>query len=142
MSWHEAVRRNWRRTTAFLLASTQPCITIRDEELQAIRAHRVLVGVGPDDLAGWEPGASWMLAVVLCPGDSTDALAAWARRHRIDASRVHFYLHPDAPLKVLNGWAEGGFPTDRVDTDVDSWQRLHKLFGLALSDRIVLDWAT
>lgn len=138
--WARVVRDNWHRTTAYLLASTRPCIEIRDDELDAVRDRRVLVGVGPKDLEDWSPSGSWMLAVILCPGDSTEHLAAWAKEHRIDETRVHFYLHPDTPWDVLKPWDDAGFPTDRVDDDVDSWKRLHRLFGLALNDRVAKDW--
>lgn len=139
--WRETVRANWKKTAAFLLASAQPCIKIRDDELAAIKANRILVGLSPRDLQAWSPPASWLLAVVLCPGDTTTEVTAWARKSRADASRVHFYLHPDADRQVLAAWHEAGFPTERVDTDVDSWKRLHQLLGLALADRIVADWS-
>jgi hypothetical protein len=138
--WRATVRANWKKTTAFLMASTQPCIHIRDDELAAIRENRVLVGLGSRDLEAWSPPASWMLAVMLCPGDDTKAVTAWARENRVDFSRVHFYLHPKTDPVALQAWHEAGFPTERADSDVDSWKRLHQLLGLALSDRIASDW--
>lgn len=139
--WYEVVREHWRETTAFLLAESDPCIEIRDAELEAIEGNRVLRGGSFADLEAWEPPASWMLAVLLCPGDSTQRLASWAAKHAIEAERVHFYLHPDTSWEALRGWHEAGLPTDRVDDDIDSWERLHRLFGLALSERIVRDHA-
>lgn len=139
--WYETVRRNWKKTTAFLLAGRHPCLTIRDDELDAIRDNRVLVGLSFEDLEAWSPEGSWMLAVLLCPGDSTEPLVDWAEEHSIDPSRVHFYLHPETSWEVLRAWHEAGYPTDQVDDDIDTWERLHRLFGLALSERIVKDWA-
>ena len=138
--WRATVRGNWRKTTAFILASAQPCIKIRDDELAAIKSNRVLVGLSAQDLHSWSPASSWMLAVLVCPGDTTEDVAAWARRGKADPSRVHFYLHPEARKEVLAAWHGAGFPTERVDDDVDSWKRFHHLFGLALADRIVADW--
>lgn len=137
----EVVRENWERTTAFLLAGSEPCVEIRDDELEAIQGNRVLVGRSFEDLEAWDPSGSWILAVILCPDDSTQRLADWALERGIDAHRVHFYLHPRTSWDALEPWNEAGFPTERVDDDVDSWQRLHRLFGLALSERIYQDWA-
>lgn len=127
----------WTETRGFLLASTEPCLSIRDEELAAVRDNRVLVGV--DDLADWEPPESWLLGVVLCPGDGVAPLVAWMSRRRRDADRVRFYLHPETPVEVLRPWAEAGLPVRRVQADIASWQQLHKRFGLALNDRVYAD---
>lgn len=139
--WHDVVRRHWQKTTGFLLASTEPCVEVRDDELAAIEERRVLVGLSIEDLEAWDPPRSWLLGAVLCPGDSTEPLAAWAKDHDVDPSRVHFYLHPDTPWSALLPWDDAGYPTDQVDDDVDSWTRLHRLFGLALNERVVKDWA-
>lgn len=138
--WHETVRAHWEETTGFLLARSEPCITIRDEELEAIKGNRVLVGVSIKELEGWDFPASWILGVLLCPDDSTERLVEWVDEASIDTTRVHFYLHTDASWDVLQAWHDAGYPTDRVDDDIDSWQRLHRLFGLALNDRVVKDW--
>lgn len=134
------LRQNWEKTTAFLLAGSDPCITIRDEELEVIQGNRVLVGLSFDDLRTWEPSGSWMLAVLLCPGDTTERLATWAAKRDIDTGRVHFYLHPETSWGALETWHEAGYPTDQVDDDIDSWERLHRLFGLDLSEQIYKDW--
>lgn len=139
--WYEIVRQNWQKTTAHLLADTEPCIKIRDDELEAIEENRVLVGLSFEALDAWVPSGSWMLAILLCPGDDLTRLISWAGEHEIDPSRVHFYLHPDTPWQILEPWRKAGYPTDRVDDDIDSWERLHRLFGLALSERIVKDWS-
>lgn len=136
--WYETVRANWPRTTGFLLASQDPCIKIRGEELDAVRGRRVLVGVGPESLATWVPPESWLLAVILCPGDDVEALLVWAKRHRVDSGRVMFFLHPKADAEILRPWRDAGYSTARVDT-VASWPLLHKLFGLALNDRVYED---
>ncbi len=138
--WSQTVRENWTKTTAFLLASAQPCIAIRDEEVRAIKANRVLVGLSASDLEAWHPPSSWMLAVLVCPGDTTLDVTAWVRSRKADPRRVHFFLHPGTKWGALDAWADAGFPIVSLDDDIASWERLHKRLGLALSDRIVADW--
>lgn len=138
--WFATVRDNWRKTAGFLLASREPCLGIRDDELDAIRGNRVLVGFGPDDLDSWTPPASWLLAAILCPGDDVRPLVLWTKRHRADTARIAFFLHADTDVEVLRPWKDAGFATDRVDV-VASWRELHKLLGLALNDRVYADWA-
>ncbi|MCA1810638.1 MAG: hypothetical protein LC623_01340 [Halobacteriales archaeon] len=136
--YHTVVREHWPKTTGILLASQHPCIGIRDTEVRHIR--RLLLAAHPDDLGTLKPPPSWVMGVILCPGDSTEPLAAWARRHRADGRRVWFYLHPDAEAEALRPWRDAGFRTDQVDT-VSSWQELHPLFGLALNDQVYADFS-
>ncbi|HLE48384.1 MAG TPA: hypothetical protein VI818_08815 [Candidatus Thermoplasmatota archaeon] len=136
--WYTVVRAHWRKTTGFLLASREPCLTIRDQELASVKG-RSLSSRDPKDLAGWAPPKSWILGVIVCPGDRIDGVVAWVRGHRADPNRVWFYLHPTTPLETLRPWADAGFDTDQAAT-VSSWRELHKLYGLALNDRVYGDW--
>lgn len=136
--WFGVVRMFWNRTTGFLLASREPCLQIRDRELMAVRG-RALASRDVADLARWQPPDSWLLAVIVCPGDSIDPIVEWTKRHRADPTRVRFFLHPAASPSVLKSWQAAGYPTDRVDIVAD-WKELHKLFGLALNDRAYADW--
>jgi hypothetical protein len=140
--WHGLVRRNWGKTTAFLLATCQPCLEVRDREVAAVGDNRNLQVLQAGDLAGWQPNGSWLLAVLLCGGDETRSLASWARKQRIDAGRIHFYLHVDASLETLEGWHQAGLPLGRVTDGIDDWKRLHKFLGLALNETIAQDHAT
>lgn len=137
-NWYEVVRRHWRRTKGFLLASREPCVTIRDQELRAVLG-RSLATRNPEDLAKWTPPESWILGVILCPGDRIDEVVAWLHRHKADPGRIWFYLHPATPPETLRPWVEAGFETDQAAT-VSSWRELHKLYGLALNDRVYADW--
>lgn len=137
--WTHTVRSNWEKTQGFLLASTEPCLAIRDDELAAVRDNRILVGVGLADLAGWTPSGSWILGVVVCPTDDVGPLVDWMAKQRKDADRVYFYLHPSTKGDVLRPWLEAGFPTHNVSLHIDTWERLHKRFGLALNDRVYAD---
>jgi hypothetical protein len=111
---------------------------IRDEEFRAVTG-RALVGRGISDLERWQPPMSWILGVIVCPGDSVGPVAAWARRHETDPQRVWFYLHRDVRPEVLAPWEDAGFGPAQVDF-VSDWRSLHKLFGLALNDRVYADW--
>ena len=136
--WFGVVRTHWRRTTGFLLASREPCLSIRKTEIQAVRG-RSLVGREVQELEGWTPPRSWLLAVILCPGDDVNPIVAWARRHKVDPDRVWFYLHTTTPIEVLRPWADAGHDTAQATT-VSDWKELHKLYGLALNDRVYADW--
>lgn len=136
--WYTVVRTHWRRTTGFLLASREPCLGIRQAELRAVRG-RALASRDVNDLLDWKPPESWLLAVILCPGDAVQPVLDWVRKHKADPSRVWFFVHRDTDIVLLHPWADAGFPTDQVDV-VSTWQALHKLFGLALNDRVYADW--
>ena len=139
-NWHDIVEANWRRTTAYLLALGGPCITIRDNELRAIKANRVLVGMSAADLGQWTPSRSWFMAVILCPGDDLRPVIVWATRHDLDASRIHFYIKQESDLDgFMSQWSEAGFPTDGADSGITTWNELHHLFGLHFSNRILRD---
>lgn len=135
--YHDVVKAYWRQTKGYVLASRQPCIRIRDDEVKHI--NRVLVAQHPDDLASLELPKSWIMAVLLCPGDSTADLAAWARKHRIQPGRVWFFLHPDTDPEALRPWRDVGFRTDQV-AFTSTWEDLHPLFGLALNDQVYADF--
>lgn len=139
-NWHDIVATNWRKTTAYLLALGEPCLTIRDHELQAIKANRVLVGVSAGDLESWTPPASWFMAVILCPGDNLQPVIAWATKHGVDESRIHFYVDRERDLGAFMAqWHEAGFATDGADSGITTWKDLHHAFGLHLSNRILMD---
>lgn len=139
--WHDVVAANWKKTTGFILAREPQCLKVRDEELAAVRENRVLIGLSWSELDGWTPPASWILAVLVCPGDSVNELAAWAHRQKADPARIHFYVHEGADeYTALGSWAQVGLPDPAVDTGMTSWTEFHKKFGLDLAIRILQDW--
>ncbi|MEA3135969.1 MAG: hypothetical protein QOC71_250 [Thermoplasmata archaeon] len=150
MTWWHAhpdasalVRSHWREAELLLFAQRQPCIAIRQDELAKI--DRVMHAVEPDDLRAWakrsKPRRSWLAAVLLCPGDETAGLAAVVKDLGLDAERFHFYLHEDAKVNVLSGWANAGLPLDAVDEGIADWGALHKRLGLDFNVQIVEDFA-
>lgn len=138
--WDAVVHQHWRDTPAFMLAMSPPCTRIRDEELEAIGNNRALHSIEAADLASWTPPRSWLLAVLVCPGDDLAPLTAWVGGAAID--RVRFYVHADAdPFDALAAWADAGFPDPIVDDGIDSWRTFHRRFGRDLAVRILQDWA-
>lgn len=148
MTWWHAhpdaaaiVRAHWRKAELLLIAQRQPCIAIRQDELA--RIDRVMHAVDPEDLRAWakrsKPRKSWFAAVLLCPGDETVGLAAVVQDLDLDARRFHFYLHKDARIGVLAGWAEAGLSLHAVDEGITDWAHLHKRLGLDFNVRIVND---
>lgn len=139
--WHDVVEANWRKTTGYVLALRGPCLKVRDDELAAIQRNRVLVGLSAKDLGAWTPPESWLLAVLLCPGDTVEAIVDWAKRGSVESERVHFYAHKDTdPYAALAAWSDAGLPDPAVDDGITSWKSFHQKFGNDLAIRILEDW--
>lgn len=138
-AYAEVVRAHHEKTVGYLVASREPCIRIRDDEVASVR--RRLVPLSPEDVAELEPPDSWIMAVVLCPGDDASVIARWLGKRR-DPARVWFFAHPgvdlDAALAPLRA---AGHALAQVDT-VRSWRELHPLFGHALNDQVYADFAS
>lgn len=137
--WTTVVRKHWHRTTGFLLAGRQPCIASRDQELAAIQTNRSLVGHELQELLRWRPPESWILGVLLCPGDEVTSVLEWVQKNRVGTDRVWFFLHKRTEHEVMRPWTDAGHPLDRVDV-ITNWKELHKLYGLALNDQVYADW--
>jgi hypothetical protein len=141
--WHahpdaaEIARRNWKDAELFLIAEREPCLKIRLDELENI--ERVIVKGAVEELRSWDPRKSWLVAVLLCPGDSTDVLARIVDEEGLEPSRFHFYLAKGTPRSTLKGWAGAGLPLDAVDEDIEDWKALHKLLGIDFNVQIVND---
>lgn len=125
---------------AWVVAATGHCLDLQAREVAHI--HRSLEAVfEPDLVAGTRPeGASWLVGVLVCPGDTLDALAAWAVTLEPEAlRRVRPYFLPrtDA-VKALAAWYARGLP-DPPTADVEDWPQFHKRFGLDLNNQIYLD---
>lgn len=119
------------KTTGYVLALREPCLELQWRETVGGgvpgRAFHPLADV---DLRRWTPTGSWLLAVILCPGDTLAAVAAWARRIPPDQrDRVRVYHHPRvAYAKAAEPWFRGGHAALRRNR-VNKWEDFHKLFG-------------
>lgn len=104
------------------------------------RIRRTLRPIASSDLERLRLPRSWMLAVLLCPGDNTERLASWASRlpsGQLD--RVRFYLHPETDARAsCEGWARAGLPPLRYEVARD-FPSFHRLFGLHFNDRVYED---
>ena len=132
------VRARVGATRGFILATAQPCLSIRSLEFVAIQ--RDLQPAVATRLSGLNLPGSWLLAVLLCPGDTTDDVAGWAARLPVGAvDRIRFYVHPKADvMQALSGWVGAGLPPPRVH-EIPDWKAFHRQFGLHLTDMTYRD---
>ena len=99
---HQVILAHMHDTTVFVLAATEPCISTRAKEVAALRPRekpqrtgRVLRSIGFEELDDLVPPRSWGLAILLCPGDSTRMVAAFAKRVGPGwRDRIRFFHHP------------------------------------------------
>lgn len=135
----ETVRKHHPRAEGWLVASREPCIAIQRREI--LNVDRVLHPTDPGDLP--DPAAlpsSWLLAVLLCPGDDTTHVAVWTRSLPAeDRDRVRFYHHPDVDLhEALAAWYEQGLEDPRT-FEVRDFKTFHKQFGRHFNDQVYRD---
>lgn len=133
------VREHHPDAEGWLVASREPCITIRGREVQHV--DRVLRPTGPTGLP--DPGdlpRSWMLAVLLCPGDDTALVAAWASSIPAgERDRVRFYHHPDVDLTgAFEAWYAAGLADPRT-FEIQDFKTFHKQFGRHFNDQVYRD---
>lgn len=139
-TYAEVVRAHRMDTVAYVLADAGDCLGIRDDEVANV-SGRNLVPVDSENLPDLDPEGSWALAAIVCPGETVEALAAWAdARPREDLERVWVYLHRDVdPRRAMAPWAKADLPP--VDADiVADFPTFHRRFGNDLNDRIYADW--
>jgi hypothetical protein len=121
-------------TVWFLVAGQEPCVTFAAQD-QLNQSGRTLVRLTQGEFAARALPASWAMAVVLCVGDGTAALAGWASRNKGLVPRVHFYLHRDCdPRKALRAWHDAGLPLAST-WDVALWRDLSAHFGSRLNQQ-------
>lgn len=135
----DVVRRHQGRTRGYLLAFQVECRDIVDQEV--LRIRRTLRAIEPGGLDGIARG-SWVLGVLLCPGDDLGALVPWARGlSAADRDRILLYHRPRTDIEeALRGWAAAGMDGPVV-TPVRDFATFHKVFGKHFNDRVWLDHA-
>lgn len=128
-------------TTGYILADAPGCLSIQAEEVHRVRGRRLV----PLRSKALPPRAqlpkSWIMAVVLCPGDATAALAAWARALPLaDLGRIRFYEVEGVDAgPAYAGWIQGGLPALVLRFPVRDTPEFIRLFGRHLNQRIVRD---
>ncbi|MCA1814536.1 MAG: hypothetical protein LC624_11400 [Halobacteriales archaeon] len=137
--FRSVVRAHHGASEGILVAGREPCITIAQDERRSVRGRSFRI-VAPEQLPLVGVGASWIMAVLLCPGDDAAPVARWVRGGGHDARRVLFYLHPDTDLRAaLEPWARAGLVAGATWT-VASWKQLHKHLGAHWNVRIFDDF--
>lgn len=137
--WTETVRANHSDAVAWVVAESEPCLNVRDQEVE--RIDRVLRAA---DLASLPESGdlpdSWLLAYILCPGDEVDTLLDWVETlEPTDRERVQIYHHPEADLvDLLDAWFERGFP-ELISYEVSDFREFHKVFGWEFNDQVYRD---
>lgn len=140
-AFRDVVAAHHRDSDAVLVAAREPCVTIAEEERDHVsgRSFRVVTF---EDLPGLKVRKSWIMAVLLCPGDDAGPVAAWVRSGGRDPRRVLFYLHPRTDARAaLRPWHEAGLHAYAVWT-VPNWKALHKHLGAHWNVRIYDDSRT
>ncbi len=123
-------------TAVYIAAEQPPCIRLQQQAARPkSRDHRTeRLGA----LADVDPPERWLLAVILCPGDTTDDVVQWLRAHG-DPDRVVFFLHPDTdPVAALKAWYDAGHP-DPVAYEAKTWKQLAAQLGRFVNDWIYVD---
>jgi len=122
-----------------LWARSGACLTVAREEVRRIRRNLKLLGPGA---AVETPSGRrwWLLAVLLCPGDTTEAVSAWARSTKgLEGERVRFYLHTSAdPVACFAAWHASGLPNP-VTADFSDFTDFHKQFGWDFNNQVYRD---
>lgn len=136
------IRKHKTDTVAYLFANQPNCLGITDEIVRRVTG-RNLVHVEADSLPGPSLPRSWALAVVLCPGDDTAAIAEWARAvpQAEVKERVWFYEAQGVNDKTAyQAWRTAGLSSEIIRVTFRGWKEFNRLFGQALNDRIWQDF--
>lgn len=138
-SFQDVVAEHHTDSDAVLVATREPCISIAYDEQANVHGRSFTIAT-PGELADLELRDSWLMAVLLCPGDGTEALAHWVREEARDPRRIVFYFHTDTdPRSALGAWQAADLPVHATWT-IDDWKQLHKHFGAAWNVRVYDDF--
>ena len=126
-------------TVGYLLATSPPCTRIVADEVRHVR--RTLVALAPGSPPPASRPQSWVLAVLVCPGDTLAAIAPWVRRlPPRDRERVYVFFHPDADrVAALEAWYAVGLD-DPITSLAHDFKTFHKAFGARMNLQTYLDF--
>ncbi len=138
-TFRDVVVNHHRESDAVLIASHEPCITIANDERRKVAGRSFRV-IRAEDLDAVTLQGSWILAVVLCPGDDLASLIRWVAEGDRDPRRILFYLHTTTDARAAFGeWHRAGLPIHSTWV-VRDWVELHKHFGNAWNLRVFDDF--
>jgi len=138
-AWHEVVHAHFKGTLGLVAAASGKCLKIQRDEERPVPG-RAFKPINPRDLPALDLGESWFLGVLLCPGDSTDDLVAWARGlPRAALWRIRFYHTARVDLKkALAAWRDAGLP-GAPTYSVRDFGSFHRLYGRHHGDIVYRD---
>ncbi|MEK6974854.1 MAG: hypothetical protein AABY18_00765 [Candidatus Thermoplasmatota archaeon] len=108
----DTIKDHLQHTVGILVADHEPCISFNARIPADKRtSHRSTQG---DLKAAWCK-SSFAMAVILCPGTETVALANFAAKHKLDPERVHFYHTPETDVvAALRAWRQAGLAVHSI----------------------------
>ena len=125
------------KTAVYVAAGRPPCIELHAQASTPTGRDYRATRLG--DLDSIRPKGRWVLAVILCPGDTTLELVAWMHGARADPERVVFFLHPETDaVTALHAWYEAGY-SDPVAHEAKTWRQLASPLGRFVNDWIYAD---
>lgn len=136
----EVVRRHRFDTIAYLVTAQPNCLAIARLESQKVTGRRLkLLEVESLPSAGDLP-PSWLVAVLLCPDDTTELVAAWTKRlPPALRGRVWFYEAPGIDAtRAYDGWKKAGLGNPLADPFTD-FLDFNRLFANGLNEQIYQD---
>lgn len=137
--WTQTVRENHRDAKAWVAASSEPCLSVRDDEVDQV--DRILSGADFGNLPSEDERPDiWVVAVIVCPGDDLEPVIEWAKTlDDEDIDRVQFYYHSDVNVEtVTTPWTDAGFP-DPFTYEVEDFTTFHDQFGWEFNDQVYRD---
>lgn len=119
------------KTVGYVVAQGGACLDIMRREAAFDPKKRRFRAVEAHLLSGTTFKGSWFMGILLCPGDTTDVIAAWAKaRPAADLERVRFYFHVGTHQRdAMSAWVRAGLPDPLFDEGLAAWGPFHKLYG-------------
>lgn len=137
--WTRQVREHHPKAVAWVVAATEPCLSIREKEVSQIK--RVLQGADFENLPDHASlPDSWLIAIIVCPGDDLTPVIRWTERLEAEAQeRVQFYYHPEVEITAITEpWLDAGLP-EPITYEVEDFTTFHNQFGWEFNDQVYRD---
>lgn len=126
-------------TVGYLLATSGPCLRIVADEVRHVK--RTLSALAPGSTPPSSRPKSWVLAILVCPGDTLQGIAPWVRGLAArDRERVYLYFHPETDIvAALAPWYASGLD-DPITSLAHDFKSFHKSFGARMNLQTYLDF--
>ncbi len=137
----DIILKHRKDTICFVLAETGICLGLAKDRVRSVTGRSLLL-VNTDALPTNLP-PSWMLAVFLCPGDNTEALAKWAAKlGPARMTRIYFYEPEEFGrlAETYAAWIREGLP-DPIRRRAHGFKELNRLLGVDLNTMVLRDYS-